>query len=67
MNRRNHVRFSPKATIEILEKGDPPAVLSDEEKQELVKKYLEVGSYTGSNILFNVVYTFDSISSSKNS
>ncbi len=58
MNRRNHVRFSPKATIEILEKGDPPAVLSDEEKQELVKKYLEVGSFNDSNMLFNIHIKF---------
>ncbi len=42
VNRRNNVKFEPKATIEILSHGDPPDVLSEEQKKDLVHKYLEV-------------------------
>ena len=42
VNRRPAVRFYPKATIEIIKKGTPPEMLSDEDKKELVNKYLEV-------------------------
>ena len=42
VNRRPNMRFEPKATLEILKRGDPPENLSDEDKEELVNKYLEV-------------------------
>ena len=42
VNRRNNVRFNPKATIAILSQGDPPDELDDDQKKELVTKYIEV-------------------------
>jgi hypothetical protein len=42
VNRRNNIKFDPKQTIDILKLGDPPEVLSEEQRKELVKKYLEV-------------------------
>ena len=36
------MRFNPKATLDILEQGEPPAELTDEDKEDLVTKYLEV-------------------------
>merc|ERR1719336_1640168 len=41
VNRRNNVRFNPKATIDILSQGDPPDELDDDQKRELVQKYIE--------------------------
>ena len=43
VNRRNNVRFNPKATIDILSQGNPPEELDDDQKRELVQKYIEVG------------------------
>ena len=45
VNRRNNVRFKPKATIAILSQGDPPDELDDDEKRELVQKYIEVNIF----------------------
>ena len=42
VNRRNNVRFKPKATIDILSQGQPPEELDDEQRRELVQKYIEV-------------------------
>ena len=42
MNRRNNVRFNPKATIDILSQGEPPEDLDEEQRRELVQKYIEV-------------------------
>ena len=42
VNRRNNVRFNPKATINILSQGEPPDELDDDQKRELVQKYIEV-------------------------
>ena len=42
VNRRTNVRFNPKATMDIIAKGSPPEILSDEEKKELVHNYLQV-------------------------
>ena len=44
-NRRANVKFNPKQTIEILRLGEPPTVLDDEQKLELVKKYMDVSSF----------------------
>ena len=41
-NRKPNVTFKPKATVAILEQGDPPAELTDKQKEDLVTKYLEV-------------------------
>ena len=43
VNRRNNVRFNPKATIDILSQGEPPEELDDDQRRELVQKYMEVG------------------------
>jgi hypothetical protein len=45
VNRRGNVRFNPKATLEILNRGEPKEDLNEEEKKELVQKYLEVCTY----------------------
>ena len=43
VNRRNNVRFNPKATVEILSQGEQPSEdLDDDQKRELVQKYIEV-------------------------
>ena len=42
VNRRNNVRFNPKATIDILSQGEPPEDLDEEQRRELVQKYIEV-------------------------
>ena len=42
VNRRANVNFKPKATIAILKQGDLPTELDDEQKADLVSKYLEV-------------------------
>ena len=42
VNRRNNVKFEPKATVDILKLGDPPEILTAEQKKNLVTKYLEV-------------------------
>ena len=42
VNRRNNVRFNPKATIDILSQGEPPEELDDDQRRELVQKYMEV-------------------------
>ena len=47
VNRRNNVRFNPKATIEILvhqekERTEGVGELNDNQKLDLVEKYLEV-------------------------
>ena len=42
VNRRNNVRFNPKATIDILSEGEPPEDLDDDQRRELVQKYMEV-------------------------
>jgi hypothetical protein len=42
VNRRANVQFDPRATLEILRLGDPPGVLTDVHKRDLVKKYLQV-------------------------
>ena len=47
VNRRNNVRFNPKATIDILSQGDPPDELDDDQKRELVQKYIEVSFLSG--------------------
>ena len=47
VNRRNNVRFNPKATIDILSQGDPPDELDDDQKRELVQKYIEVSFHLG--------------------
>jgi cohesin loading factor subunit SCC2 len=41
VNRRNNVRFNPKATIDILSQGEPPEELDDDQRRELVQKYME--------------------------
>ena len=45
VNRRNNVRFNPKATIDILSQGNPPDELDDDQKRELVQKFIEVGPH----------------------
>ena len=45
VNRRNNVRFNPKATIDILSQGNPPDELDDDQKRELVQKFIEVGHH----------------------
>ena len=52
VNRRNNVRFNPKATIDILNQGQPPDYLDEEEKRELVQKYMEVRTFTNRLIEF---------------
>jgi len=52
VNRRNNIKFDPKQTIDILKLGDPPEVLSEEQRKELVKKYLEVTLWILSFIKF---------------
>ena len=42
VNRRNNVRFNPKATIDILSQGEPSEDLDDDQRRELVQKYMEV-------------------------
>ncbi len=42
VNRRANVRFNPKATLEIISRGEPKDDLDEEERKELVQKYLEV-------------------------
>ena len=42
VNRRNNVRFNPKATVDILSQGEPSEDLDDDQKRELVQKYIEV-------------------------
>lgn len=42
VNRRNNVKFNPRQTIEILKLGEPPANPNNEQKLDLVKKYMEV-------------------------
>ena len=41
VNRRNNVRFNPKATIDILNEGEPPEDLDDDQRRELVQKYIK--------------------------
>jgi hypothetical protein len=50
VNRRNNVKFDPKATLQILALGDPPEMLSEEQKKDLVHKYLEVRALFGVSI-----------------
>ena len=45
VSKKNNVRFDPKATLSIIRKG-MSEVLSDEEKQELVNKYLDVSFHS---------------------
>ena len=42
MTRRTNVTFDPKQTIEILKLGPPDSELNDEQKLDLVKKYMDV-------------------------
>ena len=43
VTRRSNVKFNPRATLEILKTGQQQgAVLNDEQKLDLVKKYMEV-------------------------
>ena len=42
VNRRNNVRFNPKAAIDILNQGAAPNELDDSQKRELIDKYLQV-------------------------
>lgn len=42
VNRRNNVRFNPKATVDILNQGEPPHPLDDDQKREMVQKFIEV-------------------------
>ena len=42
MTRRTNVKFDPKQTIEILKLGEPSSELNDEQKLDLVKKYMDV-------------------------
>ena len=41
INRRPNVRFNPKATLEIIARGPPKDELGEEERRELVTKYLQ--------------------------
>nr|XP_040566817.1 nipped-B-like protein [Lepeophtheirus salmonis] len=41
VNRRSNVRFNPKATIEIIAKGDVNRELTEDNKKEIVKKYFQ--------------------------
>ena len=50
VNRRANVKFNPRQTIEILKLGEPSSTLNEEQKLDLVKKYMEV-------ILFPVVFS----------
>ena len=42
VTRRTNVKFDPKQTIEILKLGEPSSELNDEQKLDLVKKYMDV-------------------------
>lgn len=42
VNRKNNVRFQPKATLEILAREKLPSHLNLEQKKDIVAKYLEV-------------------------
>ena len=44
MTRRANVKFNPKQAIEILRLGEPSSTLDDEQKLDLVKKYMEVSN-----------------------
>ena len=42
VTRRTNVKFDPRQTIEILKLGQPDSELNDEQKLDLVKKYMDV-------------------------
>ena len=42
VNRRSNVKFNPRQTIEILKLGEPSKDLDDDQKLDIVKKYMEV-------------------------
>ena len=44
VTRRANVKFNPKQAIEILRLGEPSSTLDDEQKLDLVKKYMEVSN-----------------------
>ena len=46
VTRRSNVKFNPKQTIEILKLGEPSSELDDEQKLDLVKKYMDVSTYS---------------------
>ena len=43
VNRRNNVRFNPKNTIDILSQGQPPDEPDEDQRREIVQKFIEVG------------------------